>query len=132
MTKRYNVLTWALFNAYGGRKKQGLLSFLYDSNENCFIPVPRNMEHVDFVSKLLNLEKEELQIHAKHIIPVNIVVEYDVIVAMVIGVSGMEIGFNVRHSKKDLKNAEKAAVNFVISGELPVAENFDVRLIKRY
>ncbi|MEM4336461.1 MAG: hypothetical protein QXG86_00455 [Candidatus Woesearchaeota archaeon] len=128
--KVYDRLTWGIYNTFGGRKKAGYLSVIVDLSSDIIYPVPLDMEHIDFVSKLLGISKSEIAFdeRVKKFIPSIIEIEdtgIEVKVSGILtGVSGLEIGCGVRHSKEDLEKAHLKVIDFVNRGELPVAEDF--------
>ena len=89
LKRRYEKLTWAICNDYCDRKRAGVLCLVYNTKEKIFYPVPRDVEHVDFVAALFGVSDEELKYYASHIIPVTIIIETDFVVGLTIGVSGM-------------------------------------------
>ena len=62
--KLYKELDWSLFAdpRYCNRKEIGTISFFYNTKEDYFIPVPVDVEHIDFLSqKIVGCSKEEIQ-----------------------------------------------------------------------
>lgn len=120
-----NTLTWAVANNYIGRKKGGLISVMVNVETKEVIPIPRNVEHVDFTSALLGMERDDLRndpSRAARWIPSNIEVLGDEVIGVITGVSGLELGFRVRHTRADLQAAHDRVIQWVLEGELYVVE----------
>ncbi len=135
LLRYYNTLTQALFNQYGNRKEQGIISFFYDVEEKAFLPIPPDTEHADFVSKIFHIEKNSLKFdeRPKRLIPIIIKMDENFNVSKIlIGVSGLEIGYGVRHSKKDLVRAKRMTVKFVKYGEFKIKKPLYLKLEKKY
>ena len=136
--KTASSLTWGLYNAYGGRKKPGYLAVVVNLKENVIYPIPTNEEHADFISKrILGTSKNELSMHpewAEKIIPS--IIEIDDISGKVkgvlTGVSGVEIGYRVRHDKEDIEKAHAKVIEFLKNGEIPFAEGFRAIIQYKY
>lgn len=131
----YHELTQALFNAYGHRKEYGIISFFYDVEAKAFIAVPYETEHADLASKILGVKKEELKFYdsAKKLIPVNIKIDVDNHISKIlIGFSGLEIGFKVKHSKKDITKAKRATIKFIKHGEFPIKKPLHIEIAKNF
>ncbi|OYT32566.1 hypothetical protein DRJ22_00060 [Candidatus Woesearchaeota archaeon] len=125
----YDFLTYSLINQYGNRKKPGRLSILVNVEEKKIYAVPRKIEHIDY-AKQFNIELSKL-------IPVHIDTKLnenglEEIIGLVTGVSGMEIGYGIRHSKKDLEEAHKLAKDFIENGELPIKKLEEDKIIYKY
>jgi len=130
--KHYKKLTWSLVESYGGRKEAGVISLIFDAHTHKFYAVPRETEHVVFVAeKILNISVDEFRQSpqlAERLIPVNIFMEGEMVVAFLIGVSGMELGLSVRHRAKDLRAAQRHTRKFIMDGEVWHSEKLDERV----
>jgi len=134
----HNRLTWALYNSFGGRKKPGYLSVVVDLKTKTIYPVPLGKEHVKFVAEnLLGISEDELSNDtslAMRIIPS--IIEIDGIAGEVkgvlTGVSGVEIGYRVRHLKQDIEKAHGLVIGFIEQGEIPLSEGFKARIEYKY
>ncbi|MBI4150574.1 hypothetical protein HY492_00450 [Candidatus Woesearchaeota archaeon] len=127
-------LTWALFSRFAGRKGNAL-SFLVDTATGAIQMVPQDAEHIDFAATLLECEREDIRNdpkRASHLVPV--VVEYlnDELLGMLVGTSGMEIAYGVRHSKNQLDRAQALAHGFLEDGEVPLAQAFKETVLRRW
>ncbi len=132
LKNKLTKLTWALYNGYGDRKQQGMICFFYDVRDKIFLLIPRDVEHWNFASSFLGVSFIDLKNVASHLIPCTIIIEYDKVVSLITGVSSLEIGAKVRHDKKDLEVAHKAALRFIYQGELQVSDAFQASIQKRY
>lgn len=127
-TKGAESLTRAVINRYLGRKKPNYLSVIVDAKTLAVYPVPPDQEHIAFAAALLNIEEDDIKARpsrAQHLIPSLIVIKDFKVAGVVTGVSGMEIGFNVRHKRADLKLAHDRVWEFINKGELPIAEKLE-------
>jgi len=126
MITYHNKLTLDIKTTYGNRKKRGIISLLYDAKKDAFIPIPTNKEHIEIVMEILNKTKVQIIKNpdlASHLIPINIFIEEDKIKEVLIGISGIEMGYKVRHSKTDLTKAHEASWNFINNGEIEILPN---------
>ncbi|MBW2994994.1 hypothetical protein KY312_01460 [Candidatus Woesearchaeota archaeon] len=132
----YRRLTWALYENFGERKVAGVISFIFDAHYHVFYPVPRDVEHISFVSEnLLGISVDELRMQpelAERLIPVNIAIQENTVVEYLIGVSGLELGLRVRHREKDLRSAEKYTLEFIKKGEIWHMEEIKGKIEYRY
>jgi len=136
--KTVSALTWGLYNNYGGRKKPGYLSVIVDVEHEIIYPVPLDVEHIEFISKnILNVSKEDVTANpllAEKLIPS--IIEIDDISrevrGVLTGISGVEIGFGVRHSMKDLEKAHAMVLDFIANGEIRMADNFNAKISPKY
>ena len=124
-------IQWEQFGKYGGRKHEGRLSLLADAVEEKFYLMPLNMEHIAYATLLSpapNPGPQDLQRY----IPVHIFVE-DIgekiadtqrcVVGLMTGESGMEQGFGVRHTMKDMQWARTKTLEMIAQGEIPLSPN---------
>ena len=133
--KYYSKLTHWLVDQYGHRKGFGIISFLYDVSEKKFIPVPCDKEHAAFLAKLLGIDKEGLKFseRAQKFIPVNIQIDADGSVkGLLTGVSGLEIGFKLRHERRYIRKAHRMAISLIKHGELPRSPDFKDKALYKY
>src|SRR3989338_7528375 len=100
-------LTWKLFEAYGGRKKSGMLSVMVNARTDEIFPVPKKIEHVKFTASLLEVKVDNIEANpeiASHMISSNIVVENEVVVEVFTGRCGLQfMKPPVRHDPDDLR-----------------------------
>lgn len=129
--RSYLRLDLNVVNQFIGRKKALMLAVVTNITTNEIFPVPSNFEHVDYVPKILGVSKLDLIDDislAKCIIPSIIEFDYDedflIVKSLVIGVSGLEIGFRLRHKKEDLEKGHKLVLDFIKNGEFRLSENF--------
>jgi len=118
-------LTWELFEAFGGRKKAGLLSIFVDVKTGQLHPLPLKVEHVAFAARLLGTTVEAIKQKpemAMHLVNSNIVVENGEIVEVFTGISGLELHCNVKHYIADLKKAHGIIWVFINDGEIAVGK----------
>ncbi|MBS3174918.1 hypothetical protein J4440_03495 [Candidatus Woesearchaeota archaeon] len=137
MTKPINRLTWKVIEKYGNRKYQGLLTFFVNVTTEEIFPVPVDIEHIDFICKLINFDnRNELRQNpfaAMHLVPSTIHINDDGYIDSVItGVSSLEMGAGVRHSKENIKKAHKLIHDFISNGELPIGTLKEDKPIMQY
>lgn len=131
-------LSASLYNEYGGRKKPGYMSVVVNLTEGLIYPVPLNQEHDAFVSKrILEVPLRELREEsemAEKIIPS--IIEIDEInreiLGVLTGVSSLEMGSGVRHSKEDLEKAHAMVLEFVEKGDFPKSGDFTQKIQYKY
>lgn len=98
-----SIISKEILQAFGGRKHEGLLSVIVDTKTNKIYVVPHTMEHVNAACELLGITKNALESNptlAERLIPINILIRDDLIVGVMNGRSGMEMGYKVTHPKK--------------------------------
>jgi len=103
-----------LFADFGNRKKPGRISALYIVPEQKAYAVPLNIEHKDFILKLISKSPEtnEFLQQACRVIPIDFDAELTYqgvglkIASVRIGISGFEEHYGVRHDQKDLLSAK--------------------------
>lgn len=125
MINYYNKLTVDIKVTFGDRKQKGLLSLLYDARKKAFIPIPTNIEHIEIAAELLKKTKNQIIENpdlAGHLIPVNIFFKDEKIVEILVGISGIEMGYKVRHSKEDLVKAYEASWDFIKNGDFAISK----------
>lgn len=120
--KSKDTLEWSTFNNYGDRKKQGRLSVLVDVKSGNVHPVPKDKEHIDF-ARSLGITLEQL-------VPSHIDIEQESI-NIITGVCGMEIGFGIRHKRKDLETAHERILEYISNGEIRY-QHLGWKIIYRY
>lgn len=117
-------LTYKFLELFGDRKRTGLFSIIVNTKNGRVHPVPRYMEHVSFVCKLLRIDKKKLLEKpdiASHLVPSNININDEGFIdGIITGVSGLEIGARVRHTKESLDIAHTIALQYIQNGEIPV------------
>lgn len=111
----------------------------YAKNQNEIIyPVPIEIEHIDFVSKLRGNNVRDFPQIALKIIPSNLLIrnsempEYTEVCGILTGYSGIEVGFGVRHYINDLNLAHKLMKEFVERGEINFSENIEEKIEDKY
>ena len=131
MARAFDYLTWAVINQFLGRKNANALGVVTNVKTLEVFPVPQGTEHKDFVPTLLGIDTGDLQDNpslAEHIIPS--IIEFEqgtsnpyVIIGVLTGVSGLEIGLGVRHVKQDLEKAHAQVIKFAANGDFDVSDN---------
>lgn len=114
--KSYSYITKELLNVYTKRKARDVLSIIVDVKNKKIYAVPVDKEHVEFVAGLLDFGIESLKTDpqtASHLVPVNIGIDDNEVNAVLTGWSGLEAGFKVRHSNKELNDAHEIAWVFI-------------------
>lgn len=135
--KKYDRLTWKLFNKFGGRKGFGLIALLYDSQKKVFYIIPKNREHIVFVENLLNISRrdvEERRIDIGYLIPVTIEIDNNEVRGFIVGVSGLELDekLKVKHHISHLKEAYSATSSFLNKSEVPKGKKLEAKLVPAY
>jgi hypothetical protein len=98
------------FERYGDRKKPGLITFLIDVDKESIYPVPKGMEHVGLACILAKTTRFVIETDPKvvsHLIPSTLEIKEGLLVSVLTGVSGLELGFKVKHKKGDLRKAHR-------------------------
>lgn len=141
--KSYDCLIFPILSEGAGyfpRKQPDQLCVVADTTNSKIYPVPIAIEHVDFVSELLGCHITEDLLGASRFVPSNIIIRLkgangvidNKVMEIITGVSGMEIGYNLRHTPGQLQKAHGLANTFVVSGEIPQDEEFKSRIIRKY
>jgi len=135
--KNYNSLTWAVYNNYGGRKKQGIVAIYVDVNTKNVYPIPIKMEHINFLSQFLGKTEEEIRedpLSASHLVPSVIEIRDPPgeVIGLITGTSGAEMAYGIRHTKKQLEDGHAIALYFIENGELPIADDFKKEIVWRW
>ncbi len=133
----YNILSEGA--GYFPRKKPDQLCVVTNTEENLIYPVPIEIEHIDFVSRLLGFNIRNVPEKASKIVPSNIFIKLrgindviDNVTGMDTGISGMEIGHGLRHHAEQLEKADSLVEEFVRKGELPVDPRFESEINRKY
>ncbi len=118
---------------YFPRKQPDQLCCVVNLEDKKIYPVPVEIEHIDFVSLLLTSDIKSNPEYARRVIPSNLRIDaLDRVVKKIItGVSGMEIGYNVRHTTHDVDLAHSLMREFVSRGEFTAGNNLD-EIVYRY
>lgn len=112
---------------YFNRKGAYVLSFLVNVENAEVIPIPIGKEHIEIVTKYLRLSMDELRANldlVSHLVPFMLQFAPSdhlgcawQLKMVLIGVSGLEIGFKVRHTKKQIDTAHDLAWKFISYGK---------------
>jgi len=138
--KEISYLRYSLLSPlYFPRKKENQLCLIVDTKEEKIYPVPVKIEHIDFASRIIGYKITENLEDASKIVPSNIIMGVSgmndisyVVEQIITGVSGMEIGYRLRHSHQQLEKAHELVRKFVDDGEFQKSKNFSEKIIKRY
>jgi len=133
MVRSCDSLTQSVVNGYGNRKIFGRLSVLVDVSENLIYPLPRDLEHIEFVKAHFS----ELAVNNGTIVPSHIQLEMtssglEEVIGIITGVSGMEIGYGIRHDRIDLEKAHAAVLEFVNNGEFSISSHKQDKIEYKY
>ena len=135
MHKYFTKLKHSIIDNYVDRKHDGMLSLFYNVKNKSFIVIPMNVEHVDFVALLLNVTLDDImsgRVDASHFIPVSLVINNNEYASVIIGVSSLEMGCEVRHRKGDLINAKNATYILLQRGPLKIKRDFKEFVSMKY
>ncbi len=137
--KAYQKLTWEIVDNFVGRKKPLYLGLICDTRNSLVYPIPVDVEHVDWAIVILGSGYDRGDVRSDpflltHLVPVTIEFNaaYDGIKGMLTGVSGMEIGFGVRHTSRQFDIAHALAASFIKNGEIPLDEGFSDKIVKKW
>ncbi|HLC86637.1 MAG TPA: hypothetical protein VJG30_05100 [Candidatus Nanoarchaeia archaeon] len=126
-------LTYKLLELFNNRKRTGLFSVIVNTRIEKVHPVPRYIEHIAFTCKLLKIDKKRLLENpdiASHLVPSNINInDKGFIDGIITGISGLELGAKVKHTKYQLDTAHNLVLLFIQNGEVPVAEKLQTNKI---
>lgn len=129
--KTKTAFDYATINEYGGRKQAGRVSVFVDLRSDTIIPVPRDVEHVDFVKRLAG-EDDYGRIIPSHIDTKLGSSGQEEITGVITGVSGLEIALGVRHDKDDIVRAHSLVWDYINSGEVPVTDLKENKIVLKY
>jgi len=108
---------------YFNRKGAFIISCVVDVDNNEVVIIPVNQEHINIVSEYLRVDKIDIRDNpdiASHIVPFTL--ELDIcdkrgfpweLKQLLIGVSGLEIGFRVRHTSSQIEKARNLIWKFL-------------------
>lgn len=134
--KNYTFLTYGLLSSNGDRKKPGRLSILVDLVEDKIYAVPCDIEHIDFAREILGFGPEENGKRYTKLIPSHIdCVKKDgleIVAGVITGVSGIEIGYGVRHRKEDVSLANVKTLDFVAKGDVEISRDLENEVCMKY
>lgn len=118
---------------YFPRKEADQLCCIVNLEDEKIYPVPVEIEHVDFAGLILKNNIQNNPGYASRFIPSNLRIDaLDRVVRKIItGVSGMEIGYNVRHTFSDVDLAHSLIKDFVFRGEFP-CRSIEEEVVYRY
>lgn len=129
MTLTKGGMTRELFEVFGNRKHEGLFAAFVNVRTEEIIPVPIGVEHIEFASRLLHLAPSDIKAHpdvASHLVASYLQVEMNkegpIIVGVLTGVCGMNLGYGVRHMREDLEKAHALMLQFALAGDIPLAK----------
>ncbi|OYT32565.1 hypothetical protein DRJ22_00055 [Candidatus Woesearchaeota archaeon] len=137
--KAYTALTQAVFANFAHRKGANTLSIITDTETGKIYPVPRELEHIDLACLLLHTNRKEFQEQRtiyldkiEKLIPTIIEFSQDctTVTGIITGVSGMELGYRIRHTENDLNNAHALAKQFIKNGDFEIDLTKDEIIMK--
>lgn len=128
-------LTEDQITSFGDRKHKGRLSVVVDTlqegeNLDIYI-VPKDKEHIGFCLELVKDVRRLTNIIPSHIHYDNVEGIYEV-TGVFTGESGMEQGYGVRHSARDLDRGHQRVLRFVNEGEVLVHPRLEARVTYRF
>ena len=104
--KSIEALSEELLIEFGDRKTKGRLDLVYSIDSGKFYPVPKDVEHKDFMPHLEGnpelLIPVQLRMHKEN--------NEQIIDALLVGASGFEATYKVTHSPADIKEAYNQAL----------------------
>ena len=129
MVKSITKLTWKIFENHGNRKENGVLTFIINTVTKEIYPIPKNIEHIDFVCLILGYEtRNELKRNpssASHLVATYLTIKEGEITKILTGFSSTEMAGGVRHTKKQINEAHKIIHKLISKGEIPLKEDLD-------
>ena len=128
-SKYFDYLTREILEIFGDRKKEGRLSVV--TFEDLVYPVPKDREHIEFCSELVVDPRKLPKVIPSHINYSQIEQEYEII-SIITGESGIEQGYGIKHSKKDLEIAHQRVLRFINEGEVLIHPNLESRIVYDY
>lgn len=125
--KAFQTLTWAVFNLFCNRKEVGKIDVVVDTETKLIYPVPLDEEHKTFTPKIIGLTTEDIRANPERfmrLVPSTIATQFDEAIGVRTGVSGLELGMRVRHTRQQLELAHGMALAFVEYGEVPKSREY--------
>jgi len=125
--KSFQLLTWAVFNAFCNRKQEGYISVVTDTETKKIYPIPLDEEHKTFVPRIIGLGLNDMMqdpMSFSRFVPTLIATAFDEVIGVRTGFSGMESGFGVRHTREQFNLAHNLVKAFIELGEVPKSNNF--------
>ncbi len=138
MTQYFTSLSRRLINKFGNRKVPGRVSVVVDVDTKKIYPVPRTIEHIDFVRQIFFGSEEVCGERLSRYIPSHVDIEptdnnSGDAIGIITGVSGLEISYGARHLVKDLYSAHGMVKEFVERGDVHLRDSLleDI-VVERY
>lgn len=119
-------LTEETFQQHGNRKKEGRLSLIVDTDAFEAYAVPKNIEHIDFLRE--HFGKEDSKYVPAHL-DFN---SYKDIQAVIIGESGVEQGYGVRHTEEQLTKARQKVLELIVNSPFQTSRDCDYKEAYEY
>lgn len=123
MVESIDSLTRVLVRQHGNRKTHGRFSVVVDVTDESIYPVPKGIEHIDYVRGNFPIER----MYRGEIVPSHIQLRKkksgeQEVVGVHTGESGMEQSYGVLHSMEDLERAHTLVWVFIGRGEFRVGD----------
>lgn len=127
--KSIDGLSEKLLEEFGDRKREGRLDLVYDVDSEKFYPVPKNMEHKDFMP--------QLEGHPKSLIPVQLRLhkknEKKIVTDLLVGASSFEAECGVRHNPAYLIKAyEQTLILLNKYDDFEIANKARLKIMHRF
>lgn len=137
--KSYKILTFGILENFGRRKKANYLGLVCDTKNMKIYPVPVNVEHIEWALNIIGggYSREAILRNSSlisHLVPAIVVFDpgLEIVEGSIIATSGMEIGFGVRHTSEQINEATSLVDAFIRNGEIPLASNFAIKVIRKW
>jgi len=134
--RKIDSLKQSLINnkSFFPRKKEDQLCLLVNTENKEIYAVPVEEEHISCALRILNTSIDELIEKGSILVPSNIrlnIYEHpNFVYSLVIGVSGLEMRYGVRHTKKQIDRAHELMYNFLRKGEFNINLSEDKRIYR--
>ncbi len=113
--KPAEIITEELWKEFGDRKSKGRIDFVVDVLTDNIYPVPRNMEHSQFIIKLPDYSPKTTRY-----VPIQFRLEEGTIKEILVGASSYEARFGVFHTLEELQEANRCAWVFAVRSNIPL------------
>lgn len=113
--KTAEKITEELWKQFGDRKTKGRIDFVVNTKTRINYPVPRDIEHKEFIPRLPGYIQQ-----SSFFVPVQIRVENGEITENMVGISSYESEHNVRHKEVELNIAYRTAWELISKSDFSV------------
>ena len=110
-----DIITDEVLKQFGNRKTEGRIDFVFDLNNGNVYPVPKDLEHSEFIPTMLGYVPK-----TRRFVPSQIRLKDGKVKDIITGASSYEAKENVFHPLRDLFTAHKRMWEFILKSQIPI------------